>query len=158
MRCVWKTSRTSPANDGIKKRQGPNTIDSVTIMVSWTITIQDDKDVPVSLKFDITDDNSPITVGVDLKMNIITNTFSRPKIIRFNRQNDNQMLKITIYKSGNTKLTIRLRLLISPVIPTTVGLLGNILPLASKRPITLVKRFHNSTHATAAHMIRILKC
>lgn len=62
-----------------------------------------------------------------------------------------------IYESGATQLSIKLRFSIDPLIPTTSGILGKTPPLAPTLPLTLFKRIHHATHASAKETIRICK-
>lgn len=112
---------------------------------------------PVSLTFDITNDNSPIKVGMDVKKNSITDTTKTPKRLIFKIPQDTCPRVMTIYESGDSSISIRLRLMVTTVLRTTLGMLGRTPPLATTRPMTLVKRIHAATKALVSEIIRICK-
>lgn len=60
-----------PPHATYTNRWGPNAPDTTTITASWLMTKQDVDDQPL-LRFDVTDEESPITTGMDVKSHSIT--------------------------------------------------------------------------------------
>lgn len=109
------------------------------------------------LLLDVSNDESTIILGMDINKYSVTDNLSIPSTIKFKRPQDREAGIFPTYISGNTPLTKLLRLSISPVIPTTAGLLGKPTPLQSIRPTTHVESIHNDTHATTVQNKQICK-
>lgn len=136
---------------------GPNGADEARVIASWSITVQDMNNQPTVLRFDVTDDESPITIGMDMKKFSITVNLSSPTTIKLRRSFDQCPRILKTYMSGKCALTARLRLLLAPVTPVTIGLLGKTPPLQPLRAVTLAKRIHNATHASAAQTLQLCR-
>lgn len=102
---------------------------------------------PTAMKFDVMDDVSPISVGMDIKQLSVTDNMSRPRKLTLIRHTDKKERTLQTYVNLDDQLCARLRLLIVPTISTNSAMLGEIQRPASIRPLKLVKRLHVLTHA-----------
>lgn len=110
--------------------------------------------------FDVTNDDSPVVVGLDVKQYTITDNMSAPPRIMMKRPSDNATRSLETYLSKENPLRARLRLLIVPTLPPTLtssAMLGKARKPNNLRPLTLAKRIHSMTHAHPEQVIRICK-
>lgn len=135
---------------------GPNSTDPSTIIAAWTMLFQDMDNKAVAITFDVTDDDSPIIVGMDIKMHTITDNIANPPRILMKRPTDNEMRRMETYMNEKSPLNTRLRLLIAPVLTTSALIGGSRRPIGT-RPMTLAKRIHQMTHAHPDQTMRICK-
>lgn len=133
---------------------GPNSSDASCIVASWTLHMQDMDGKSVEINFDITNDESPVIIGMDLKRYSVTDNLSSPPQLTIKRPMDKEARRMETYMTVNEPLKARLRLLVVPVIRSS-ALIGEARKPAQMRPMTLAKRIHGMTHAHPAQAIRV---
>lgn len=78
---------TEPRNTYTRGR-GPQASDAMPIIAGWSITIRDMNNRPITIDFDVTNDNSPITIGIDIQWFCITDNISKPSRLILNHPRD----------------------------------------------------------------------
>lgn len=154
---IGRPVKIEKARSDYRRGWGPYGSDSMPIIGLWSITIQDINDKPTTLDFDVTDDDSPITVGMDVQRYCVTDNLSTPRRVVMKRPRDTDRRTLNTYISGFSPLEHRLRLEITPIPCATNALIGHARRRPDIRPATLAKRIHNITHAPASEAIRICK-
>lgn len=134
---------------------GPKAAEATVIVASWTLEMQEMHDKPTWIRFDVTDDKSPIAIGMVVNVYSITDTISTPSRVIINRPHDRQTRSLQTYTSGRTRLEMRQRLLVTPVIPTSTSMLCKTPNLQPLRATTLAKLIHNSTYASVEQTLRL---
>lgn len=66
----------------------PKAADSSDIVAAWTLYIQDINGHPTALTFDVTNDDSPVFIYMDIKRYTITDNMSSPPNIIIKRPSD----------------------------------------------------------------------
>lgn len=133
---------------------GPNASDSSDVIAAWTLFLQDMNNKSVSMIFDVTNDGSPIVVGMDVKKYTTTDNLSSPPTITMKRPTDHSERKLETYLTVSDPLRARLRLLVIPT-PLYMAMLGEARKPKDMRAMTIAKRIHNMTHLRASEAIRI---
>lgn len=133
---------------------GPNGSDSSDVIAAWSLFMQDMMNQPVEIVFDVTNDESPIIIGMDLKKDTTTDNLTSPPRMIMKRPEDRSIRMLETYMSVTDPLQARLRLLVVPA-ATTAALIGEARKPERIRPMTLAKRIHNLTHASSAQATRI---
>lgn len=140
--------------DKYERGWGVDCLGAKEIMCSWTLSIQDINNNVTHLTFDLTDDDSPLTIGMDVKLYYVTDNLSSQSNLRFNRPFDNGPRIFYTYVTGDDKFNRRLRLAITPIIPIVPSLLDNTEPQKQQRMNTLAKRLHRLTHESSDELYR----
>lgn len=135
---------------------GPNGSDASEVIAAWTLYLQDMNNNPVSIPFDVTNDDSPIVVGMDVKQCTTTNNLCTPPTMTIRRPTDRSPRLLETYMTNDDPLRARLRLLVAPARLST-AMLGDARKPHGMRAITLAKRIHNMTHIPRDEAIRICK-
>lgn len=125
------------------------------IICSWTIIIQDIDNKPVALTFDLTNDDAPLTVGLDVQQYLQRDFTKRDAYITILRPQDvsSRSLLIHTQDEGLKKRAhidlIGLKQESSSLAATSFAI--------NARPITLAKRIHRYTHGSKEEMIGMLE-
>lgn len=135
---------------------GPAASDAASVIAAWRLHMQDVNRKPVVIVFDVTNDNSPIVIGMDIKRFTTTNNLSKPTFMYMRRPGDRGSRCLQTYLSGDGPLTTRLRLLVAPT-GLSLALMGGARKPEPIRPMTLAKRIHSMTHAHPLQAIRICR-
>lgn len=144
--------RYTPMDGGVM-RQRPLT----PITESWLLTTQDVDNQPKSLRLDITDDEAPIKIGMDVKSHSITDNISCPNKLIIQRPSDKTARTLTTYLYGETVLNKRQRVLVAPITPSSTGIIEKYSPLQPVWAISLDKRINNATHESRGKIIQVCK-
>lgn len=152
---IGREVHLDPPHAEYSRGWGPNAADTARVIASWTLMMQDMNDQTTSIRFDVTDDESPITIGMDVKLYSITDNIASPSQIVIKRPHDSAPRILETYASGRTRLDTRLRLLVAPIPPVSRSMLGKTPLPQSMRALTLAKRIHNATHASEDQTLRI---
>lgn len=139
-----------------KRGWGPKSSDASDIIASWTLYMQDMKNKPTAIDFDVTNDASPIILGMDVKKYTLTDNLASPPVMIMNRPSDKGVRTMETCLSTGDPLKARLRLLVIPTMRTS-ALIGNARRPMHIRPMTLAKRMHNLTHDHPQQLIRLCK-
>lgn len=126
------------------------------IACSWSITVQDLAGSPTTFDFDLFRDDSPLIIGLDLRIHSNTENMGTGRAFKFKRPTDSDVRMFQTYVSGEHDLDKRLRVnLCSTVGVTTDKTMGAL--ISNLRASRLVKRFHRLTHATPSETRRFMK-
>lgn len=136
---------------------GPNAADMAEVIASWSLTMQDLNDRTTTITFDVMDDNSPITMGMDIKRFSITDNTSEPKKLIIHRPSDKEKRVLQTYIAQSDPLQARLRLMVIPKMELNSAMLGEVRRPDNIRPLTMAKRLHALTHAAPDELIRICR-
>lgn len=100
-------------------------MDACTLVASYKLTIQDMNNR--QHHYNLTSGTIMLhsTVVTDVKHRSLTDTISTYNRSIFKQLNDNQPGELVIYEYGDTKLIIRLRLMIAPEMQMNIELLEN---------------------------------
>lgn len=93
---------------------GPAASDSAEIVASWCLYLQDMKQKTVAIIFDVTEDNSPVVIGMDIKKFSKTDNLSNPPHMMIRRPEDKGKRFLETYIKEDDPLKTRLRLLVTP--------------------------------------------
>lgn len=95
-------------------------LDSSLIICSWTLFVQDLSSQPVDLTFDLTDDESSITIGLNTQRYSKSNFVSAQPIFNLMKPQDRSPRTLPLYISMNDPRNIRARLDVSRLRPARV--------------------------------------
>lgn len=145
-----------PPRDVYQRGWGPTASNAVLITSSWTLTIQDMHDKAVSLTFDLSEDDSPLVIGLDAKRHSITDNLSTPARLILNRPKDKGPRSLPCYFDNSDRLRQRLRALVVPSVPI-ISALAATAAWPNLRISTLAKRLHRLTHAPPGEIVALCK-
>lgn len=111
--------------------------------------------LPTTLRFDVTEDESPIVLAMNLKRHSVTDNISVPSRIIIDRPHDRNPRILQMYTSGDTLFNIRLILFVAPVTKLSACMLGKALNFQPLGGIPLAKRIHNATHESEPQTLSI---
>lgn len=125
------------------------------IMCSWTISMQDIYDKPMTLTFGLTNDNAPLNIGLGVQRYSKPDFTSRSFTFTFLRPPAEYSPSLPIYINRDDPLNIRAYVDI-------VGRKSGIRALSATtnssglRPTTLAKRLHRYSHAPRSEMVELI--
>lgn len=97
----WEeVSNFDPPTAKYRRGWGPHALGATLIIESWSISLLHINGLPVTLTFDMSDDDSSITMEMYVKQNSITNTTSITKCLSFKISSDNKVREMLIYEYG----------------------------------------------------------
>lgn len=134
---------------------GVKGLDAHPVICAWTLTIQDVNGRPTNLFFDLTDDESPLTIGLDVQQYSQRSYVKPNSSITFMRPNDRHPRTLPVYIRGDDPLRLRAHVDIVGLMPTSLSFLVTN-PSGPQRASTLAKRLHRYTHAPYKEMVEIL--
>ena len=158
-----------PAPFNYKRGWGHNGLGASKVVCSWTLTIEDVNGLPVSFRFDLCDDDSPLSIGLNVKAESITNLIDNPPTMTIQRKGDKGRRVLPIYmdpldsstqtKERATLMKRRVRLDVTGFNITSKGLMstGTIERARNLRPSTFARRLHRFTHAPVDETKTILR-
>lgn len=97
-----------PARQNYRKGWGHHMLDARAIVCSWTITVQDLTETLVSIPFDLTIGDAPLTVDLDLQQYSHQSFNSPHPTITFSQSGDKVSKLLPVYSQGG-RLTKRAR-------------------------------------------------
>lgn len=109
-------------HDDFLRVWGPHGADTTPIIASWSLSIQDTDKNSVALRFDISNDGSPIKIRVYVKRYSFTDNLPQPNKLIINLPTENSPRTIKTYTSESGTFERRQRLLLVPKFPTSSGL------------------------------------
>lgn len=133
----------------------PNAAEATPISASWSLNLQDTENQSVTPSFEVTNNDSQITVGIAVKSHSITNNMSQPNKITIKRPSDKVPGTLDTYRSRNKPLEIIQKVLVAPIMAILNGLIAKTSQLQKPSPVTLAKRIHNATQSPASQIIQI---
>lgn len=86
---------------------GPNERDATLISASSSLILQEMNEMPVTLRLDVKNDESPITVGMEVKFISITNNLKFLNTLTIKHPSDKSPRTLQTYTSGNSPLDVR---------------------------------------------------
>lgn len=127
------------------------------IICSWTLHVQDLSNHQAVLKFDQTDDSSPLTVGLDIQQYSKRNFVSAKSTLTLIRPQKRSPQIMFLYISGEHLLKIWGRLDITGVRPAKKSRAMSFTSFGSlARPTAVTKRLHRYRHARLRMMFDLL--
>lgn len=134
---------------------GDRSLDAQHVICSWTVIVQDLNNNPVSLTFDLTNDDAPITIGLDVQQ-FSKRDFCIPEpFLTIHHPQDSNPKSLPIYVKGRNSLTKRAYLDLIGLTPTSGALTATVSGLTI-RPTTMARRLHRYTHAPLREMVDML--
>jgi len=130
---------------------GSECLDAKLIECSWTLTLFDLNGRQTSLTFDLVQGRSPLILGLDVKEFSNTLNLKENPYIEFKRPFDTATRMFRTYISPDSQGCKRIRIEIVPhVASSSTSLMTS--PGNKRSPLTIAKRLHRYTHATADEM------
>lgn len=126
------------------------------IRCSWSLTVMDANDWPVTLTLDLVEGISQLIVGMDIFSFISSDTYNRTwtHSINFKRPHDVRVFVLYTYIADDESGNRRIRLQIVPHSRTSVQKL--LADTHTRRELNMAKRIHRFGHETADEMKRLL--
>lgn len=124
------------------------------VKCKWELTVMDNADWPVTLKFDLVEGRSPLIVGMDVKKFADTCNRATPSTLTFKRPNDVRVYQLYTYISNDATNNPRLRL---EVVPHEKSCITTLMSATHKRrEMSMAKRVHRFSHASVNDMVRLM--
>lgn len=84
------------------------------IKCTWILTTKDSESRPIDIKFDLTDSDAPLIIGIDFLQYADTCNREEPRVIRFRRPGDAEPSTMFTYIAADQNGNERLRLEVAP--------------------------------------------
>lgn len=117
---------------------GPNGSESYDVIQAWKLYLQDMYGETVYITLDVTDDASPVIIGLDAKINTTTDKLSPPPTMTMKRLTDRNQRTLKTYISYGVTLKAKLTLLVVSARMST-DILGEATRTQRIRELTLAK-------------------
>lgn len=134
---------------------GNEALNSRPIMCAWTLTVQDLNGRPTDLIFDLTDDQAPLIMGLDLQQFSKRSFIDYRPTMEIKRPNDSSPRSPPIYVRNEDPLNLRAYVDIIGLMPSSVGTLLTTDRSVFPRATTLAKRILRYSHAPHKEMVEI---
>ena len=142
---------------------GDKSLGAKPVVCSWTLNIADLRGNPTTLTFELFDEDSPLSVGLNDKQCSVTDLLSATPTLTLARPQDRMHRTIPIYLDDvgteGTHGQLKRRLLLDVVgFRTAASLPASSVstPRTNMRPTTLGKRIHRYSHAPVGETKRLL--
>lgn len=121
------------------------------VLCSWSVSFKDIHNQPIELTFDLFDDESPLTIGLDIRRYSVTDMTSKPATMTIKRPEDSKPRTVEVYVTSsryNSRAHMRITYMMKSLLSANSQHI---------RPTTLAKRLHRLTHAPPEELIQLCR-
>lgn len=126
-------------------------------LYALALYMQDLSNQFTSLTLDLIQNDSPLTLSMDVLHHSVVNFSSEYPTVTITRPTGKTPQVLPIYVDGKTNFQVRGRILTIPIAHTTSSSMVRNSASATSLPMVTAKRMHRFTHASTGNLIRICR-